>query len=64
MAYRKFGPILKKKKFGWVHHLKDAPCAHGTSVFAMKFRESLWKLLYKQEMKMSKETLKESVKKK
>ena len=29
---------------------KDASCAHGTSVFAMEFRKSLWKLFYKQEI--------------
>ena len=28
---------------------KNAPCAHGTNGFAMKFRKNLWKLFYKQE---------------
>ena len=29
---------------------KDTPRARGTRVFAMKFRKSLWKLFYKQEI--------------
>ena len=34
----------------WPINYKDGPSAHGTSVFAMKFRKSLWKLFYKQEL--------------
>ena len=34
----------------WPINYKDGPCAHGTSVFAMKFRKSLWKFFYKQEI--------------
>ena len=42
-------------KFSWHFHrggdtiLKDGLCAHGTNVFAVKCRKSLWQLFYKQE---------------
>ena len=38
------------RKIGRVHHLHGRPVALDTYVFAMKFRECLWKLFYKQEI--------------
>ena len=60
MAYRKFGPIFKKcQNLGGRTIYKDVPCVHDTKVFAMKFRESLSKLFYKQEiMEISKRNIK------
>ena len=50
MTYWKYGSVFKIfQNWAGPTILKDAPCAHDTSVFAMKFRKSLWKLFYKQE---------------
>ena len=66
MTYWKFGSLFKNfQNWGGATILKDAPCAHDTSVFAMNFHKSLWKLFYKQEtVKNWKETKMESVKNK
>ena len=51
LLYFKFDSVFKIcQNFGGLTILKDAPCVHGTTVFAMKFRKSLWKLLSKQEI--------------
>ena len=72
MTYWTFGSVFKVfENWGGPTILKVAPYAHDISVFAMKFRKSLWKLFYKQETikkkkkkKKWKETKMESVKNK
>ena len=66
ITYWKFGSVFKIfQNVSGPTILKDAPYAHSTNVFAMKFRKSLWKLFYKQEIiKFWKDTNVESVKKK
>ena len=51
ITYWTFGSVFKIfQNWGGSTILKDAPCAHGTNVFATKFRKSPWKLFYKQEI--------------
>ena len=51
MTYWKFGSVFKTfQNLDERTIFKAAPCAPGTSVFATKFRKSIWKLFYKQEI--------------
>ena len=51
MTYWTFGSVFKVFQIldGPIIYT-DASCAHVTSAFATKFRKSLWKLFYKQEI--------------
>ena len=50
MTSWKFGSVFNFfQKLGGSVIYKDAPCAHGTHIFATECRKSLRKLFYKQE---------------
>ena len=51
MTYWNFGSVFTMfHNLGEPNIYKDAPCADGTSDFAMQFRRSLWKMFYEQEI--------------